>query len=266
MSSTVVDTPSSHDEHQIVVLTAGGVFAEVIINALAARYGSLAVIQENREPFFEIFRRWCRLRGVRRALGQAAFVPLQRLAALHARGRRAEILADAELDSTPNLTITRIKVSSVNSDACRTALQHLAPRVALVVGTRMIREPTLSCVNAAFINYHAGFNPRYRGQYGGYWALAQGDARHAGVTVHLVDAGVDTGAPLYSARFAPGERDSVATFHYLQVVVAVPLIMRAMEDALANRLAAQAVDGPSQQWFHPTAAEYLRNGLRRGVW
>jgi folate-dependent phosphoribosylglycinamide formyltransferase PurN len=266
MSNSVVDTSSSHDEHQIVVLTAGGVFAEVIINVLAARFGSLTVIQEEREPFSEIFRRWCRLRGIRRALGQAAFIPLQRLAALHARGRRAEILSDAKLDATPNLTLPRLKVISINSDACRTALQHLEPRIVLVVGTRMIRKQILSSTNAIFINYHAGINPRYRGQYGGYWALAQGDASHAGVTVHLVDAGVDTGSPLYFARFAPGERDNVATFHYLQVVVAIPLIMRAMDDALSNRLTVQAYDGPSQQWFHPTAVEYLRNGLRRSVW
>lgn len=264
MCMPVVDTPTSPVD--VVVLTAGGVFAEAVINALAARYSRLAIVEEDRETFAELFSRWMRLRGFRRALGQAAFGPLQRIAAYRARARRAEILADAKLDQLPNLQLPRFRIGTVNSAACRTELERLAPRVVLVVGTRMIRRATLTCIAAPFINYHAGLTPCYRGQNGGYWALASGDTDHAGVTVHLVDAGVDTGAPLYSARFTAGSQDTVATFHYLQLVVAVPLILQAVDDALAGRLQPVAMNGGSRQWFHPTAVEYLRNGLRRGVW
>jgi hypothetical protein len=52
-------------------------------------------------------------------------------------------------------------------------------------------------VPSPFINYHAGINPKYRGQDPAYWARVQGDAEHAGITIHLVDEGVDTGAVLF---------------------------------------------------------------------
>ena len=54
------------------------------------------------------------------------------------------------------------------------------------------------------LNYHAGITPKYRGMNGGYWALATGDAGNFGATVHLVDAGVDTGGVLHQVRGRPG--------------------------------------------------------------
>jgi folate-dependent phosphoribosylglycinamide formyltransferase PurN len=252
--------------YDVVVLTAGGPLAEAVFNAVAMHRRNIAVIQELGEIPGEIARRWFRLLGAKRALGQLAFAPLQKLAAFRAQRRRTEILQHAGLQSAVDPDVPRRYVPSVNSDSCRQALTEFAPRVVLVVGTRMIRTATLSCIQAPFINYHAGLNPRYRGQYGGYWALANGDVDHAGVTVHLIDAGVDTGASLYTALFATIPTDSIATIHYRQVVVAMPLILRVIGDALDGTLAPKAASGPSKQWFHPTAFEYITNGLRRGLW
>lgn len=252
--------------YDVVVLTAGGPLAEAVINAVAARFHSLAVIQEFGEKPGEIARRWVRLLGVRRAIGQLAFAPLQKLSALRARLRRAEILQQAGLQSTADPKITRRYVPSVNTEDCQQALTEFAPRVVLVVGTRMIRAATLSCIQAPFINYHAGLNARYRGQYGGYWALANGDVDLAGVTVHLIDAGVDTGATLYTAPFVATPADSIATLHYRQVVVAVPLILRAIGDAIDGTLCPIETTCPSKQWFHPMVVEYFANGFKRGLW
>jgi methionyl-tRNA formyltransferase len=41
---------------------------------------------------------------------------------------------------------------------------------------------------------HAGITPRYRGTHGGYWVLLNNDPGHCGVTIHLVDPGIDTGS------------------------------------------------------------------------
>ncbi len=70
----------------------------------------------------------------------------------------------------------------------------------LVVGTRIISRKVLVAVAAPFINYHDGITPKYRGIHGGYWASAQSDLANFGVTVHLVDPGIDTGEVLYQAR------------------------------------------------------------------
>lgn len=256
----------AHAKSRIVILTAGGPLAEAVINAVNARYLAVTVIQEDPESIKEIARRWVRLLGVRRAVGQLAFGPLQKLVAIRARSRRAEILNTAGLTSTLDPGIDRVSVPTVNSEQCRHALVELQPRVVLVVGTRIIRSVTLSSINAPFINYHAGVNPKYRGQYGGYWAIANDDRENAGVTVHLVDKGVDTGPTLYKDRFTLAATDTIATIHYRQLVVAMPLIFRALDDALNDALKPQKPIGASTQWFHPTIAEYLANGFRKGLW
>ena len=54
----------------IVVLSVGGVFAEVMIDALVIRSGHVVVLEEKRESVRAIFRRWMKLWGRRRATGR----------------------------------------------------------------------------------------------------------------------------------------------------------------------------------------------------
>jgi methionyl-tRNA formyltransferase len=145
-------------------------------------------------------------------------------------------------------------------------LKRLAPSAVAVYGTRIIRRATLDATRAPFINYHAGINPKYRGQHPGYWALVAGDRENVGVTIHLVDEGIDTGSVLYQARVAFAPEDTIATYQHVQAAHALPLFARAVEDALARRLTPRFVDLPSRQWFPPTLWDYLSNGLVRGVW
>jgi methionyl-tRNA formyltransferase len=157
-------------------------------------------------------------------------------------------------------------VPSVNSPECIALLRRLKPQVILVVGTRIISRSVLSAVAAPFINYHDGVTPKYRGIHGGYWAAAEGDLKNFGVTVHLVDAGIDTGDVLYQARLTPTANDNYATFPYLQLAAAMPLIEQAVEDALGGALKPLKVDLPSRLWSHPTLWGYVAAGLNRGVW
>ena len=85
-----------------------------------------------------------------------------------------------------------------------------------------------------------------------------------GYTVHLVDPGIDTGGVLYQARIVPAPEDDYATFSYLQVAAALPLIEKAAKDAIAGTLTVHQVDLPSRLWSHPTIWEYVAAGLRRG--
>jgi methionyl-tRNA formyltransferase len=135
-----------------------------------------------------------------------------------------------------------------------------------VVGTRVIAGEVLRAVNAPFINYHAGITPKYRGVHGGYWAKAGGDLGNFGVTVHVVDEGIDTGGVLYQARLTPTVKDNYSTYPYLQLAAAMPLLERGARDAIAGNLQIEKVDLPSHLWSHPTLWHYLKTGWRRGAW
>ncbi len=250
----------------IVVLTSGGPHSWIMINALRERFGAFPVIMEQGEPQSILWRRRMKLLGpLKVASMQAARVPLKLTKA------RTQTIIDRMIKAErlkPNpLTGTEIiDVPSVNSEACRTALKDAAPKAVFVVSTRMIGRKTLSAVDAPFINYHSGINPAYRGMFGGYFALANGEPEHFGSTVHLIDEGVDTGAILYQSRVDVQPGDNFHTYLWRLAAGSREIAIRAMEDALNGRLAPQTVDLPSKQWFAPTFGGYVWTGLSRGVW
>ena len=253
-------------QSRIVVLTAGGPLAWSVVNGLIERVGPVTVIEETPESKALIIRRRLRVVGVVATAGQVAFGIWQRLTSRYAEKRLAEIRATHGLDPNAPAGIVVHRVASHNSDGARALLKALDPDVVAVYGTRLLSSKTLAAVDAPFINYHAGINPKYRGQHPAYWALAAGDVDNAGVTIHKVDAGVDTGAILYQARVVFDERDTIATYQTLQAATGIPLFAQALEDVLGGRLKTLSTGLPSHNHLPPTLWRYLWIGLTRGVW
>lgn len=253
----------------LAALTNGSPHSWIILRALVARFGPVTVLVEEKEPRGALLRRRIRRQGLLRVAGQLGFVALQRALAGRARRRIREILESRGLDPRPHPDCEVVPVGSVNSEACRAALVRVKPDVVIVFGTRILRRETLqalAALGAPVMNLHSGITPKYRGQAGGYWALAMGDPEHAGITIHLVDEGVDTGAVIAQAPFRPEPGDSFPTYFYLQADAFRPLVVQAVEDALQGRLRTWDPGLPSAQYFHPTLWGYLWTGLRRGVW
>ncbi len=254
------------ETNRIAVLTVPSPHSWIAINALVDRFGPVAVIAEDRIGRFELVRKRLKRQGLVRVTGQIGYVLLQKLIDRRQQSRVAEIIRGMDLKTEPNESCPVYPVGSVNSMACRAALAMIKPEAILVIGTRIIGRETLSAIKVPLLNFHSGWNPKYRGQAGGYWALASGDAEHAGVTVHLVDEGVDTGDILYQAKFAATAADSFQTYYYLQAGVGRPLVVQAVEDALSGALKPFKSTLPSQQFYHPTIWGYLWTALTKGVW
>jgi folate-dependent phosphoribosylglycinamide formyltransferase PurN len=255
-------------------MPAGGVVLLVVENSLcrlaawrlAKRFPDLTIVVEQHVPRITLVRGRLRRFGLFHTAGQLAFIAYSRLIYRAAAGRIAQIIAASGLQARWPDGVERIQVTSVNAPETIERLQKLQPKVVLVVGTRIISRQVLSAVEAPFINYHDGITPKYRGIHGGYWASAQNDLVNFGVTVHLVDPGIDTGKVLYQERLRPSGEDNYATFSYLQLTAALPLLERAAEDAIAGNLTPHSVDLPSHLWSHPTIWRYLATGIYRGAW
>ena len=154
----------------------------------------------------------------------------------------------------------------MNSQACLEAIRRLDPKVVLLAGCRIMKPDILRSISCPVLNYHAGITPQYRGVNGGYWALATGDAANFGATVHLVDAGVDTGGILYQVRGKPGAGDNIMTYGHRLAAMSRDMCVQAVGDALKGELRVVETSGPSRQWYHPTIWQYLATGFSRGVW
>lgn len=239
----------------------------VTYNFLSRELEVAQVIREQPVSRWGLVRGRLRRYGLFTVLGQILFrvlaVPFLQLAS---RSRIREIMREASLDDAPVPPQKIAEVESVNSDATIQLLRQLQPKLVVIAGTRILSQQVLECVPARFLNLHAGITPLYRGVHGAYWALAEGKPEACGVTVHLVDVGIDTGGILAQAVISPTSRDNFATYLWLQLAAGLPLLTAAVRDACEGRVNIQSPPtGPSKLWTHPTLAGYLWRRRRDGV-
>lgn len=253
---------SSH----VVVVTEGGPHIWGLVNALARQFGQPTVVLEQPESKRALLRGRARRLGWLSALGQLATMVLIRTSKVLRVRNGAALAQRSGFDATPPPEAAIVRIASADSGDLVEAIDRVGARVVLLAGCRLVRRATLSRIACPVLNYHAGIAPKYRGMNGGYWALATGDAGNFGTTVHLVDAGVDTGPVLYQARGEPAPGDTIATYALTQAALSRDICVRAVEDALGDRLQPVETGLPSRQWYHPTIWFYLWTGLVRRVW
>jgi len=250
----------------IVVVTEGGPHIWAIVNAIADRLGPVSVILENPESKKQLLLGRARRQGWFSAIGQLGTMVLTRLGKRFFAGHAAQLIAGQKLETEPRPDQKIIHVSSANASDCLQAIADIRPGVVLLAGCRLLSRQTLAQMPCPVLNYHAGIAPKYRGMNGGYWALASGDLQNFGTTVHLVDAGVDTGGVLKQARGKPETGDTISSYALRQAAFSRDICVEAVRDALDGKLATIKPDLPSKQWYHPTIWFYLWTGVRRGVW
>lgn len=237
----------------------------IVYNHIIREFGLCPAIIEQPVPRSVLLKNRARKLGWLAVLGQMLFVALIRpLLQQRATARLREIAASTGLEAVPPETAAIRHVENINAPDALELLRQAKPDVVVVNGTRILKRATLQATKAVFLNTHQGMTPRYRGAHGAYWALYQNDPQHCGVTVHVVDEGIDTGAIVAQARIEPTPKDNFATYPYLQTAAALPLLTAAVAAVLDGSLATHAVEGPSAVWYHPGILQYLW-ALRRGV-
>lgn len=253
--------------HDIVVLAGKSPWTWALTNKLRRHFHDVPIILEEKQSPALLLRRRIRRLGILTVAGQVAFGVFAKATRFRHRRRERAILIREGLDTAEPHTGV-ISVPSVNDARAIEILRDVAPKVVVVSQTRILSRKILECIPASFINIHTGITPQYRGLHGAYWALANGDAANCGVTIHVVDAGVDTGPIVAQARISPSASDSYFTYHWLQLAAALPLLICTVQAALAGRLVTnepkQGVS--SRQYYHPTLCGYLSTGLKRGIW
>lgn len=250
---------------RIAMLCGDGLSSWFMYNALAGEVDVLAVVVEGKPSARGMIRYRLRQLGWNTVLGQLAFIAFNRLLARFQRRRIDELVLRYGLRAElPPAAITH-RVRSVNTAAVRRLLARLDLDAVVVNGTRIISRAVIECIDRPFINTHVGITPRYRGVHGGYWALVHDDAENCGVTVHLVDTGVDTGGVLYQQRIQVERSDGFNTYPVHQLAAAIPLMKQALRDVVDGSLACREGVGPSGLWYHPTLGQYFRYRLARSV-
>ncbi|MFZ4815443.1 MAG: formyl transferase [Phototrophicaceae bacterium] len=242
----------------IVIFASRSRTSYALIHALADQFSVAAVVFEHGQGR-KLLRYRLKTLGWLRVLGQLAFLAYDRLIIRpRSEGKINALLADYN-DAPPDNRLRCMDVDSINGEAVQALLQEIQPACVVVSGTGIIRKKILA-LSDTFINIHTGITPRYRGVHGAFWAVYEGRPELAGVTIHLIDAGIDTGGILAQASITVDPaQDTYRTLPVKQYLVGLPLMVEQVAQALAGELAPyQRSDLESQQWYSPNLTEYIR--------
>ena len=123
----------------------------------------------------------------------------RRLSSILQRVRRIAPPPTAGLLSTRSIPTLRPKRSEL--DALASRLAELAPDIICIAAyPYLLPASVLSCARRAVLNFHPSLLPRHRGPLPLFW-IYHADDRQSGATIHLVDAGADTGAIVAQSSF-----------------------------------------------------------------
>jgi methionyl-tRNA formyltransferase len=141
-------------------------------------------------------------------------------------------------DNLPNFAneadergIPAFEPDSPNEPGFITALSELEPDLFMAAGYALILKPQVLAVpHSLAVNFHASLLPEYRGKHPVFWALREGE-KWAGLTIHAMDAGIDTGDILYQVKVRTRRDDSVASLYERIMARSVPLVDQLVVDA-----------------------------------
>lgn len=117
-----------------------------------------------------------------------------------------------------------------NSEDFISAISRLSADIFIAVGyTNILKETILSVPRLKAVNFHASLLPAYRGKHPVFWCLRNGE-RWSGMTVHEMDAGIDTGDIIYQIRIRTRKNDTVSSLYKRIMDRSVALINQLIED------------------------------------
>ena len=127
-----------------------------------------------------------------------------------------------------------IKCGDINSPELIEFLKSLKPDIIAVLGSSVIRQEMISLPAAAMINIHSGLSPYYRGTWSYGWPVVNREPEYIGVTVHHVNAGIDTGDIIYQTRPLLEKNDDLNSIFLKVIAEGIELMVKAI-DEISNK-------------------------------
>jgi methionyl-tRNA formyltransferase len=118
----------------------------------------------------------------------------------------------------------------INSDPVAQFIKNLSPDVIAVCGSSVLKPKIFSLAPKGAVNIHCGITPEYRSAHPVEWAIFNRDFDNVGVTIHFVNAGVDTGDVIYQKRVTVQRGDTIPSLYAKDIREGAELMVKAIKD------------------------------------
>jgi len=166
--------------------------------------------------------------------------------------------------------IPYLQAKDINDAASQRFLAGCAPQTIAFTGGGLVRKPILSIPEIGVLNCHTGMLPRYRGMDVMEWTAAEGQIGSVGmgVSLHLMDAGVDSGAILLKRSLTPQKGESMQQVRARLEVLMVQMMVEgvcALRDGNVQPQAQEAKAGRQYYVMHSRVREFAERMRARQV-
>ena len=162
-------------------------------------------------------------------------------------GDGAEIIRKSE-----RVSARLIERGCLNSDETVSLLDAAGVEAVVVYGTNLIAPPLLDRWSGRMLNMHLGLSPYYRGTATNFYPLLNEEPEFVGATIHLIDAGIDSGPIIRHARPEITADDGPHSIGCKAILAGIEAMIRSMRELAAGRLR------PVAQWDVQGGRLYLR--------
>ncbi len=167
--------------------------------------------------------------------------------------------------------VRRVKPDALNTDETVAFLKTQRADVLLVYGTNLIKPPLLDAFEGRMINMHLGLSPYYRGTATNFYPLVNDEPEFVGATIHLIDAGIDSGAIIHQARPEIVADDTPHTVGCKAIIAGVAKIIQSLAEYEAGIMPAVPqwpIETPRlyrRRDYHPSHVVNLYDMLADGL-
>lgn len=154
-------------------------------------------------------------------------------------------------DVTEKNGIEFLKTEDVNSADVAGKISKIKPD--LIVSAhlrRILKQEIFSLAAKGAINIHPSLLPKYRGLSPQHQAILHGDSE-SGVTVHFIEAGVDTGDMILQKKFAIGTEDYILHIQARMLAIYKTIVVEALELLKSDSFRAMKQDHEQVSYFGP---------------
>jgi methionyl-tRNA formyltransferase len=156
-------------------------------------------------------------------------------------------------------------VENHNTPECIELVRSLRPDLVILRGSGIVKDAILGTPKIGTLNAHWGLLPEYRGVDVTEWAALSGHT--IGVSVHFVDAGIDTGPMLISQQVVAQPGDDTGTLREKSSTIGIELISAAIRELERGSLVPVPQDlNAGKQYFsmHRRLRELANRRLQKG--
>jgi len=171
--------------------------------------------------------------------------------------RRLSEICTEYPDLSPRIPV--LHSSSPNSKEAQEFIARSRPDILIARCKTLLRESVFTIPAHGTFVMHPGICPEYRNAHGCFWALANDDLQHVGMTLLRIDKGVDTGAVYgyYRCNF-DNVKDSHTVIQHRVVFDNLEALRKKLEEISSGQAHTIDTTGrPSAAWGQPWLTQYL---------